>query len=315
MAQYSYNSYMSNKSSGNTSTQNKSQDYKVNYFKLRDFGDTALVKFPYTSTDQFEIVDVHTTKINGNFRKVSCLRTPNDDLATCPLCNSGEKVKSRFFARVISYVDDGNGGIKAQAGIWDRPVDFAEDLASLMAEFPNFANTLFKVKRMTKAGELKVNYQILPASPDVYKPEFYPLDTSGFTDFKLSPHSYLEKTAEEMVTYLQTGKFPERAKPVATQPAAPQVAPQVVPTQPVYAAPIQPVATQPIPVDDSLPVNTGGMTVHAYNQTFTPQVAIGAIPTGVASDPLPTFEQPVMPQFQQPTMASPVQPTRRYSYE
>ncbi len=85
-----------------------------------------------------------------------------------------------------------------------------------------------------------------------------PMDFSAFNNFNIAKHSYWEKTAEEVHTYLTTGAFPEIVKPAAptetavqattvlgtvtpaAAPVIPPVTPTVTPTQPVTPTVEQP---------------------------------------------------------------------------
>jgi hypothetical protein len=89
------------------------------------------------------------------------------------------------------------------------------------------------------------------------RPELVPADgLSAFEGFNIARHSYWEKSNEEILTFIQTGKFPEVVKtqttttPVTTAPVyseQPSVAPQV---NPAFTAPVtaQPVVTESAPV-------------------------------------------------------------------
>ena len=46
----------------------------------------------------------------------------------------------------------------------------------------------------------------------IYKPDVYTKDFSDFTNFKIEKVFYLEKTADEMRAFLNTGEFPAVVK-------------------------------------------------------------------------------------------------------
>ena len=83
-----------------------------------------------------------------------------------------------------------------------------------------------------------------------------PADFSAFNNFNIAKHSYWEKTADEINTFLATGQFPERAQNNTQQAvntmantantyAAPAAPAYQAPAQtaPQYNAPTQPITT------------------------------------------------------------------------
>jgi len=89
-----------------------------------------------------------------------------------------------------------------------------------MDDYGDLRNTLFKIKRHGAKGDQNTTYDILPANQNVYKPEVYVPDFSGFDNFDLSFFFCLKKSADEMNHYLATGNFPEVAKTSNTVKAA-----------------------------------------------------------------------------------------------
>lgn len=229
---------------------------RVTFFSLVNDGDEVIVRFPYSTPEEFELDAVHTASVptqNGKraFKKVSCLRTAREALELCPFCAKGgetlSKVSLRFFCRIVRYVkDETTGAIKAEACVWDRPAALSKTLKGYMDDYGDLHNVLFKIKRHGVKGDQNTTYDIQVANPAVYKPEMYPADFSGFNNFDMSQFFCLKKDAFEMEAYLQTGSFPVKSAPVAQ--AAPQQAP--------------------------------------HYQTFTPQ-------TEIASDPMPFPQQAV----------------------
>lgn len=223
-------------------------DYKVNYFKLENNGDCAIVRFPYSSTDQFESVYAHTvTDSSGKWPKIKCLRQSyTDSIELCPLCNSGKdqiKAKKTFFVKLLNYIPDGNGGQKAQACIWTRPLHidstsgkytgFAGDLASYIEEYGDLSKLIFKIKRNGEANDLKTTYTLTVLQTEKYPATIYKPDFSDFNDFDLLKNKfYYEKSVDDMNKYLITGTFFE-AKQTFT-PSVTQTTP-TIPTGDPYA--------------------------------------------------------------------------------
>ena len=257
MAKYNYENY--EKSSAAESTQKS----KVGYFNsLKDDGDEAVVRFIYTSPNEFDIVTVHNVQVGDRWRRVSCLREGYDPLEKCPLCQKGNSVGVKFYVKLLEYYTKEDGTIGAQAKVWERPASFAKLLKSYIDEGYNLSECIFKIKRRGAKGSLQTKYDVMYANPQIYKPEIYVKDFSDFEGFDLSHHSYYEKTFEELATFVATGEFGQSAQsqPVTPQPTQPVQSPspaygygvyQPSVTTPVYQQPSgvyqQPVAPQPAP--------------------------------------------------------------------
>lgn len=232
MANISFADYENKKSSPTQSN----KEYKVGYFSLKDDGDEAVVRFAYNSVTEFNIVTVHvikTTTKEGKeiFKRVSCLREAHDPLDKCPLCLSGNKVVDKFYVKLVEYVKDENGNVTPKARVWERPAKFARELKSLMDEYGDLTNVLFKVKRRGTRGSTDTTYLpvYIPSTSPIYRPEVYVKDFSDFEGFKMAGSFYLVKTEAEMNIFLKTGDFPRvetttNKTQTYTQPSAPTVA-------------------------------------------------------------------------------------------
>jgi hypothetical protein len=129
----------------------------------------------------------------------------------------------------------------------------------------NLKDVLVLITRNGKAGDMQTTYSVdvLPANHPVFKPEMIPADFSAFNNFNIAKHSYWEKTAEEINTFLATGQFPEVAKN-NNQQAVNNVANTAnVYTAPAYQAPAQAAPAQTVP---------------AYTAPATPQYTAPAAP-------------------------------------
>jgi hypothetical protein len=255
MANISFADYANKKTTGSNTT---TKEYKVNYFRLKDDGDEAIVRFAYTSKEEFNIVTIHSIKTTNKegkefFKSVFCLRDLRDPVSKCPLCASGDKVVNKFYVKLIEYVHvkDQNGKIIEvipKARVWERPASFSLKLGSFVDEYGDLTETLFKIKRRGVHKSKETDYDILPANTTVYKPEAHPKNFSDFEGFKIAGSFYMVKTAEEMEQFLETGEFPKvsitttaaEPKPVAAPPvttAMPTVEKPVVPSNPTDGRP------------------------------------------------------------------------------
>jgi hypothetical protein len=245
MARFNYSSYVSKES---TKRSGDSADYKVSFFNLKDDGEEATVRFAYNTIEDFHLVTVHAIEVEGKPKRVSCLRTGNEPLSKCPLCESGNRVYDKMYVKLIQYTTE-NKVVTQQAKIWERPAYLSKTLESYFKEYGVLADSVFKIKRRGKKGDTKTTYDILYANPVIYKPEIYLKDFSAFEGFEINKFFYTERSADDMRVFLKTGKFPEKQKNV-TENIAPAVSTYqpTVKTQPVVNS--QPVVATAQPVEN-----------------------------------------------------------------
>lgn len=199
----SYQNYQRNMSNNNYNNQGT----RVSFFNLRNDGDEAIVRFPYKSNNEFDGKVTHIVQIGKAFKKINCLRGPGEPLTKCPLCEANERLSTRFFVKLIRY-DQTADGVEMQPCIWDRPYTFANTLNEYIQEYGDLSQMVFKIKRHGSVGDQQTTYDIIPANTAIYKPEIYKIDFSALVNYDLSRFFCLEKTADEMRTFLSTGNFP-----------------------------------------------------------------------------------------------------------
>ena len=206
-------------------SQSSGDGTKIGYFKLKDDGDIAIARINLSSTDEFMFAAVHTLQVGGKWMKVSCLNPLGMNAAGCPLCSAnqanpkgsvGKSTKKMFIPMIVSYRDaqSATGYTPPTPVIWDRPASFSRELANKLMAAGNLKDVLVLITRNGKAGDMQTTYSVdvLPANHPVFKPDMIPTDFSAFNNFNIAKHSYWEKTAEEINTFLATGQFPEVAK-------------------------------------------------------------------------------------------------------
>lgn len=258
---------------------NQGSGTKVGFFKLKDDGDEALVRFNIASVEDLDFASVHTISTDGKWIKVSCLNPLGSYGESCPLCSAvtaGNKAISKagkkvYVQMLAAYKNKTTGQFENPSPvIWERPASFSKDIAQLIKDYGSLKETIFKVTRNGAAGDMKTTYSI-GFIPLYNRPELVPVDgLTAFEGFNIARHSYWEKSTEEILTFIQTGKFPEVVKtqtntnttPVTTAPVyseQPAVAPQV------NAAFTAPATAQPV-VTESTPVRTAG---NAFGQPDT----------------------------------------------
>ena len=199
----------------------------VGYFNsLKNDGDEAIVRLNYETKADFKVVTVHRVKVGDFYRNVSCLKGAYDTADVCPLCAKGNKVLTKVFVSLIDYTKDDAGKVVATPKVWERPVGFVQDILDALKDAlddgfvtptTKINDVVFKVRRSGEKGSIDTKYRIKVCNPSVFPESIYVKDFSAFEGFDMAHHSYSNKTAEEMKTFIETGKFPERVK--ETKPA------------------------------------------------------------------------------------------------
>lgn len=268
MANFSYAQYQEAVARAQASS-NSSNGPKVGFFKLKDDGDEALIRINLDSVEGLDFASVHTISTDGKWMKVSCLNPLGAFGDNCPLCNASNNNKAIskaskkvYLQMLVAYRDKTTGQFTAaQPVIWERPAAFSRDIATLIRDYGSLKNIILKVTRNGAAGDMKTTYSI-GYVPILDKPELVPADgLAAFDNFNIARHSYWEKSNEEILTFLQTGSFPEVAKaqntteaPVTT--TTPYVA--SAPVAPQVNTAFQAAPANSAPVTEAAPVRTAG---------------------------------------------------------
>lgn len=255
MSQFNFNDYQAMVERA----QNGANSAKVGYFKLANDGDEALVRINCSNVNDLDFASVHTISAGGKWLKVSCLNplgTYNDGCELCTAVANGNSAISKaskkvYIQMLVSYKDKATGTwSEAQSVIWERPASYSREIANKLRDYGDLTQVLLKIARNGKAGDMKTTYSLDYAVPAVFKSEMIPMDFSAFNNFNTAKHSYWEKTAEEIHTFLTTGVFPEviktesnTAASTATVPVAPVSQPVTSTIPPVQETPAQPVST------------------------------------------------------------------------
>lgn len=293
MASFSYNDYQNVVAQAQANGEGST---KVGYFRLKNDGDIAIARINISSPDDMMFASVHSVGMNGKWLKVSCMNPLGVNGGQCALCSAynanpngsiGKSAKKVFVPMMVSYRDpNAEGGYTTPAPvIWDRPAAFSRELANKLMIAGDLRNTLVLITRNGKAGDMQTTYSmdILPETHPVFKPDMVPADFSAFNNFNIAKHSYWEKSADEINTFLTTGQFPERVQTSTQQPAATVAGvANAYAAQPQVGGYVAPTSTAPQPVQ--MPsVTTQTPPAATFNQpaayTPTAQTAPAGNPT------------------------------------
>lgn len=164
------------------------------YFSLKDDKDSELVRFMLNGIEDVDGYAVHRVEVNGYYRNVSCLRSYSDPLDKCPLCEAGFKVIPKFF--IPLYIMKTGSTV-----IWERGKNFYPQLQTLCTECNPLVSYPVEIERNGAAGDKNTVYEMYPDTEDGTMLEDLPEapDPVGT--------SVLEKTFDELTTYVQTGSF------------------------------------------------------------------------------------------------------------
>lgn len=164
-----------------------------NYFSLKDNGDTAKIRFLYNDINDVEGVPVHQVQVDGKTVDIACLRTYDEPIDNCPLCKAGYRVIPRLYIPVFD--EDAQ-----ETKIWTRGRTFFKKLSSLCSRYNPLVSTVFEVERVGKKGDTNTTYETYPVETD-------DLIITDFPDINPEEFCFEDKTAEEMIKYLETGMF------------------------------------------------------------------------------------------------------------
>lgn len=181
-------------------TENEAQNYQTSsngeWFSLKNDKDVARVQFMIDKYEDIDVFACHRVKIGDKERYVDCLRTYDEPIDKCPLCAAGIPVKPVRF--VLMYQHDDN-----KVKIWERGKNFIAKLQSLCNRYSPLSQYVFEIERIGKAGSKDTRYEIYPMD------RVEPFDLTEIERPELLGGLILEKTAEEMEEYLNTGEFPQ----------------------------------------------------------------------------------------------------------
>lgn len=206
----------------------KGEGSGIGFFSLKNDKDFAYVRILHEKKSDFDIQVIHRIQINGKDRNVSCLRTSKDPIDVCPLCNKGEKVGVRFYVHLLQYSKDEAGKWKGEHKVFERSSKWIEKILEYATTYQPLHETVFKVIRIGKSGDLKTDYSFMPI-PNVSNEYEYFEDDLEFAPVN-ETQIVLEKTADQLKYYLSYGKFPDEGNPI--QSTQSNVEPKPINTQP-----------------------------------------------------------------------------------
>lgn len=173
------------------------------FFSLKNDKDVATVHILYDGVEDVTGYSVHEVELNGKKRYVNCLREYGDPVDACPFCKAGKFTQVKYFVPLfVESIKTNAGDVRVVGAMqtWERGKQFGSKLSSICSRYPNVVSHTFEIERNGKAGDQHTTYEVYETG-----------ETGATMDDYEVPNPLgtliLDKTAEEMETYLATGDF------------------------------------------------------------------------------------------------------------
>lgn len=162
------------------------------WFQLKNDKDVATVQFVIDDVNDLAPYVCHRVKVGEKERYVDCLSTYGKE---CPLCATHNAQK---LVRILTMYHHET----EQMEIWERGKKFIQSIQGFMNRYNPIGDYVFQIERNGKVGSKETTYQIYPMT------NVHAVDLRDKEKPVILGGLILEKTAEEMETYLKTGNFP-----------------------------------------------------------------------------------------------------------
>ena len=167
------------------------------YFSLKNDGDSKVVRILYNTAADMDGYNVHRIKVNGYDKEVNCLRGYMDPLDVCPLCEARMKTFVKFY---VPIYDEETG----ETCLWSRGQNFFAQLNELSQRCNPLISFPVTIERHGKAGDMNTTYEMFSESEgDGTTLEDLGVDIPD----PVKEEAILDKTFEELTTYVNTGTF------------------------------------------------------------------------------------------------------------
>ncbi len=161
----------------------------VDYFSLKDDGDTAKVRILHEDDSDLEVILVHKVEVEGNERWIECLEED------CPFCETYTKPTIKLFIILYDHADE-------KLKCWERGPSMLDQLFGFIDRYGHLNNRDYDIVRHGKKGNKKTTYQLFPGD------EKGPIKDSKGNEIEMPerPKVYgrfvLQMTKEEMLDHI-----------------------------------------------------------------------------------------------------------------
>lgn len=171
------------------------------FFKLTKDKEVAKVRIMLDKPDDIEnfIYGVHEVEMSdGRKRYVNCIRDYDDPIEKCPFCEAKMKIIPKVFVPLYNLDTE-------EMQVWERGKKFLGKLTSFMTRYgkkSSIVSHIVEIERNGKPNDTQTTY------------ELYETDQTDTTldDLEEFPDVLgwiiLDKSEDDMVTFLDTGAFP-----------------------------------------------------------------------------------------------------------
>lgn len=164
------------------------------YFSLKNDKDVAKVRFLFDGIEDVEGFAVHEVEIDGKKRYVNCLREYGQPVDVCPFCAAKMFTQVKYFIPLYNITEK-------RTQTWERGKKFGQKISSICSRYSHLVSHIFEIERNGQAGDQQTTYEIYEvAQDDTTLDQFDPPEILGTL--------VLDKTADDMVCYLNAGYFP-----------------------------------------------------------------------------------------------------------
>lgn len=166
----------------------ESQKQRPWYFNLKADGDNAIVRLLHSTTSTIEKVVSHRAEVDGKPRRIRCVGEG------CPLCDKGSP-DTRIYVHLFDYTDN-------KEKVWERTDKILPQFEKLQTSWNPLSSAVI---RITRKGNEFPKYDI-----EVLNPTSYADVDKSLVDQQIAKFYSMNRKAEEIQEFLNTGKFPER---------------------------------------------------------------------------------------------------------
>ena len=172
------------------------------FFQLKNDKDDAQVRIMLDKLEDMEdgfMFSCHEVEVPGSqySRPVACLRDYNDPIDKCPFCRVGKKPVPKIYIPLYNLDTD-------EVQIWTRGKGFMQKFTAFCSRYskPSIVSHVVTIERHGKSGDMQTTYEL-------YMDE---VDDTTIEDLPELPSILggivLDKTADDMEYYLESGEFP-----------------------------------------------------------------------------------------------------------
>lgn len=177
----------------------------VDFFSLKNDGDTAKVRILHTDDQDFDLVLVHKVEVDGKERWVECLEEG------CPFCEKFGSPTLKLFIFLYDYSDD-------KIKCWERGSTMIDFLIGFIDKYGHLNNRDYEIVRHGKKGDNKTSYQLFNEDKINDQGQMKVIESGKeiIQDVPERPDLFgrfvLQMTADEMSDYLAENEPQERSR-------------------------------------------------------------------------------------------------------